>query len=66
MGVQLQRLPDEPWRDVVARIAGKQGLAAECLDLYDRFIAAGDIEIDAAWCALNEWDCLEYVEESPR
>lgn len=50
--------PDETWRDVVKRIAGEQGLEAECLEEYD-FYAGNMTSLDtAAWSALYEWDCL--------
>jgi hypothetical protein len=48
----------ETWRDVVARIAGEQGLAQECLEEFD-FLAGNMASLDtAAQNALYEWDCF--------
>jgi hypothetical protein len=51
----------EKWRMAVRRIAGRHGLAAECLEAYDSRTLSDD-DAKAAWEALYEWDCLELVE----
>jgi hypothetical protein len=54
----FEQYPGETWRDVVKRVAEKQGLALECLELFD-FYAGNMQSLDtAAWSALYEWDCL--------
>lgn len=50
----------ETWREAVSRIAGRQGLAAECLEVFDQAVARGDADSEAARDALYEWDCLDY------
>lgn len=64
MSLRVRRKPNETWRECVARVGGAEGLQAECLDAFDWMIAQEHIdEGQAAWCALNEWDCLEYIED---
>jgi len=62
----IRRLDGETWKDVVARIAGAQGLAAECLEDFEAELADGRPQNEAAFNALSEWDCvpLEDVERS--
>jgi hypothetical protein len=48
----------ESWRDVVRRVAGREGLDLECLEVFDSHIARGSPEDYAAFVALHEWDCL--------
>jgi len=62
-GLQVQKLPDETWRQAVERISGKYGLQDECLSAYDGYILGGELEPAAAFDALYDWDCCEYVEE---
>ncbi len=51
--------PDESWREAVERIASRQRLAVECLEIFDSEKNRGQDDEDAAWTALYEWDCLE-------
>ena len=62
MGLKLTRLPDETWEETVKRYSSKYGLSHECLQLYDEEVANGVEKSAAAWHALYEWDCLDYVE----
>jgi hypothetical protein len=62
-GLMLQRAAGETWRDVVFRLSSKEGLANECLDIFDTKIKAGVDPGVAAWDALNEWDCIPFVAE---
>lgn len=65
-GLGFTRLsPDESYRHTVTRYATKYGLAAECLAVFDREVAAGENEEMAAWYALYEWDVLDLIEEPP-
>jgi hypothetical protein len=61
MSLMVQRNEDESWRECVERVAGKYGLGAECLSIFDDEVSGGKDPGDAAWGALYEWDCLEYV-----
>jgi len=63
MGLYCERREGESWRDAVKRIAGKQGLADECLIIFDADVERGTEEAQAAWGALSEWDCLDYRPE---
>lgn len=55
---KFERLGDESWRDVVARLGGEQGLAEECLEEFD-YLAGRMQSLDtAAKIALYEWDCF--------
>ena len=66
MPLVARKQEGETWREAVARIAGKQGLATECLEVYDDLMAKdlAHTEADAAKQALYEWDCLAYEPES--
>ena len=57
----IHRRDGETWRECVARVAGAQGLANECLEWFDDDVAKGEEEHRAAWSALSEWDCLEII-----
>lgn len=59
MNLWCERQPGESWRDAVRRIAGRHGLADECLAAFRTYLAQGMDEGGAAWSALNDWDCLE-------
>ena len=60
---KFERLGDESWRDVVARLGGEQGLAEECLEEFD-WLASNMQSLDtAARMALHEWDCLPLRSE---
>lgn len=61
MTLIVTRHPGETWRQAVRRMAGQHGLAPERLELFDRDVAAGGDPERAAWAALCEWDCLDYV-----
>lgn len=58
---KMTRYTSETWRECVERYASKQLLKDECLAEYDKLIEKGRSEMDAAWKALYEWDCLDYV-----
>lgn len=60
MSLVVRRNEGETWRECVARIASKEGLAAECLVEFDHYTTSGDDEAEAAFCALYEWDCCAF------
>ncbi len=61
MSLVVRKQENETWRECVQRVAGKQGLASECLEAFDHYIAHGDDDEPlAAWCALCDWDCLDF------
>jgi hypothetical protein len=56
----LTRKDDETWRQACQRICDDfGGLHEEVLSEFDRNVAAGYSEDEAAWHALCEWDLLE-------
>lgn len=61
MSLRVVKNENETWREAVERIAKVYGLEEECLYEYDRLRARNVIEAQAAWEALYEWDCLEFV-----
>jgi hypothetical protein len=63
MSLQVQRNEGESWRDSVIRHSRPWGLDEECLEIFDAKVSENQPEDDAAWDALYEWDCLEYVDE---
>jgi len=65
MPLRLVKKACEKWRDCVERIATENGLEKECLEQFDKVMERGiTSEEVAAWEALYDWDCLEYVKES--
>jgi len=64
MPLRLMKEGRETWRDCVIRVARQCDLEKECLAQFDEVMEAGVTpEETAAWDALYEWDCLEYVVE---
>lgn len=63
MSLVAKRQEGETWRQAVERIAKPHRMDRECLDEFDANIAVGIPEDRAAWNALYEWDCLDYVED---
>lgn len=63
MPLTMTRNEGETFRAAVERIAGAQGLASECLELFDADVAGGADEGTAAMDALYEWDCLQFESE---
>lgn len=62
IGLKAVRNEGETWRECVIRNAKQYGLEVECLQIFDRDVAAGSEESDAAWDAMYEWDLgLEVV-----
>ena len=60
-GLKITRLPGESWRDCASRYGRKYGLEREVLDEFDKNIAAGDPEDDAAHAACFDWDVCELA-----
>jgi hypothetical protein len=50
-------------RQTVERVGRWAGVAWECLHTYDAYVALGADPYDAAFCALNDWDCVGILEE---
>lgn len=70
MSLVITKKDGETWRECVIRYASTYGLQAECLEEYDSAVKRlnkdeinEDKEAYAAWCALYEWDCLDYVRD---
>ena len=53
-----ERDDGEPWRMYVARVAGAEGLADECLQIFDGEVGRGVSPREAACVAFNEWDLV--------
>lgn len=61
VGIEIQRGPDQSWRDVVVRYADIKHLAPPCLAMYDGLIEQGH---DEAWAALRTLDlhgCTDVI-----
>lgn len=50
----------ESWLEAAIRAAKPYGLTQEIIDYYEKFIAEGDDESEAAFRACWEWDVLEF------
>ena len=59
--MNLHRKENETWREVAIRIASSHGLELEVIDVFDRLVADGKDEADAAWEACYSWDVLPYT-----
>lgn len=65
ISIGIRRRDGETWRECAARIGRHWHLEAEVLEEFDAFIAAGDDEAEAAWCACYEWDVCEPSPAAP-
>ena len=63
--LRIRRLEGEAWRDCAARYGRAQGLEAEVLAWYDAAIHNGLEPAQAAFGAVAEWDCTDYVPPPP-
>lgn len=61
MPITARKNEGETWREMAARYGRAQGLERDVLADFDAEIARGNSERDAAFVALSEWDCLDYV-----
>jgi hypothetical protein len=61
MTLSVTKKPDETWRQCVERYAKPHGLDGECLELFEEQVAIGEPEDKAAFAALYEWDCTDYL-----
>lgn len=55
----ISREKDETWRECAIRYGRKYGLEWEITEWFDRGIAAGKPDFEAAIEAVNEWDCCD-------
>jgi len=60
MSLVLSKREDQTWRDAAIEQARRYGMERDVTEYFDRFIAAGDDEAEAAWSACYEWDVLDY------
>ena len=58
---KIARIAGETWRECAARIGRKYGLEHEVLAEFDKNVAAGDPEDDAAFNACWDWDVCELA-----
>ena len=63
MALGCSKSPNETWREACQRYAAPHGLETEALAEYDRAIARGTPSDEACWCALYEWDILDFIED---
>ena len=57
------KIPGMDWRETVMRYGGRKGLRYEVTALFDEAVSDGLTEEQAAFIALGEYDCLDFVEE---
>lgn len=63
MPIGLTKRDDETWLDAALRRAKLHGLEIEVEDHYNKRIACGVPEDDAAFEAIMEWDLAEFLPE---
>jgi hypothetical protein len=56
------KIPEMSWRETVTTYGGRKGLRHEVTALFDEAVADGLTQEQAAFIALGEYDCLDYVE----
>lgn len=59
VGLKIERLNGETWRDAAARYGRMHGLEAEVLAAFDYDVSVGTQEPDAAYSACYEWDVCD-------
>jgi len=59
----LKRWEKESWKDCAIRYAKHYGLEEEVIEEYNKAINLGCAEDEAAYCACEEWDILDYEPE---
>jgi hypothetical protein len=62
MALVAKRNVDESWADAVARAASSKGRAAACVATFEARISAGYKDYEAAYLAIQEFDCLDFVD----
>lgn len=62
MALVAKRNVDESWADAVARLASSKDQSAPCLAAFETRLSAGYKEYEAAYLALQEFDCLDHVD----
>lgn len=60
MALVLRRTDRETWLGAAKRYAARYGLESEVEVAYEKEIAEGCDEQDAAWNACYEWDVLDF------
>lgn len=63
MAIVMTRNDGESWFEAAMRHARAVGLQEEVYDCIEQFMLEGDSEEEACWCALFEWDLLEFKED---
>lgn len=62
MALVAKRNVDESWADAVARLASSKNRVAACIDAFEARVSAGYKEYEAAYLALQEFECLHRVD----
>jgi hypothetical protein len=65
MPIVVKRKLPETWREAVARRGEELGLGADCLRAFDEELENGAHEAEAAYRALQRFDCLYVVPDGP-
>jgi hypothetical protein len=63
MPLVLMVLNEETPKEAMLRYASRYGLEKEVTSIFEQEVLGGASELDAAFIALGEWDCLDYIEE---
>jgi hypothetical protein len=61
MALVAKRISTESWSEALARIASDKQIERECLAAFETRKAAGYKDYEAAYLALEEFGCLDYV-----
>ena len=62
IGLKITKLPSETWRQCALRYGKRHGLEHEVAEAYDK-IAKDEYDDEAAWEAVNEWDCCDLHDD---
>lgn len=61
VGLRLERMENETWKEAALRVAKAHGLEGEVDESYKKHIEEGDSEEQAAWAACYDWDLLDVA-----
>ena len=63
MSLGFTKQAGETWRECCERYASKWHLQEECLSAFDAYTRDGMDEPNAVWCALGDWDVLDFKDD---
>ena len=66
MGIGITKEAHETWEEVMLIRARKWGMEEEVRATYAEAVGEGKEPHEAAWCALYDWDLLDWIPAKPQ